>query len=93
MLTIHYYVHVNNVLSTFIVSATAFYKEQSVLDFLSEIVSGEHGSRGGYGQEGSRGRVRYRDGQGGTRGGGFESSTPSSLSDSDRQQFAKEIKG
>ena len=34
MLTRHYYVHVNDVLSTFIVSATAFYKEQSVLNFL-----------------------------------------------------------
>ena len=90
MLTRYYYV---NVLSIFIVSATAFYKEQNVLDFLTEIVSSGHGSRGGRGQEGSRGRGRYRDGQGGARGGGFESNTPSYLSDSDRRQFAKEIKG
>ena len=74
-------------------SATAFYKEQSVLDFLTEIVSGGRGGGGGRGREGSRGRDRYRDGQGGARGGGFESNTPSSLSDSDRRQFAKEIKG
>ena len=77
----------------FLVSATAFYKEQSVLDFLTEIVSGGRGGGGGRGREGSRGRDRYRDGQGGARGGGFESNTPSYLSDSDRRQFAKEIKG
>ena len=90
MLTRHYYVDVNDVLSTFIVSATAFYKEQSVLDFLSEIVSGGRG--GGRGREGSRGRGGYRDGRGGARGG-FEPSIPSFLSDSERRQFAKEIKG
>ena len=88
MLTRHYYVHVNDVLSTFIVSATAFYKEQSVLNFLSEIISGGRGR----GREGSRGRGGYRDGRGGARGG-FEASIPSSLSDSERRQFAKEIKG
>ena len=49
MLTRHYYVHVNDVLSTFIVSATAFYKEQSVLNFLSEIISGRCGGGCGVG--------------------------------------------
>lgn len=92
MLTRHYYVHVNDVLSTFIVSATAFYKEQSVLDFLSEIVSGGRGGGGGRCREGGRGRGGYRDGRGGARRG-FEPNIPSSLSDSERRQFAKEIKG
>ena len=94
MLTRHYYVHVNDVLSTFIVSATAFYKEQSVLNFLSEIISGGRGGGGGRrrGREGSKGRGGYRDGRSGARGG-FEPSIPSSLSDSERRQFAKEIKG
>ena len=49
MLTRQYYVHINDVLSTFIVSATAFYKEQSVLNFLSEIISGGRGGGGGRG--------------------------------------------
>ena len=79
-------------MSTFIVSATAFYKEQSVLNFLSEIISGGRGGGGGRGREGSRDRGGYRDGRGGARGG-FEPSIPSSLSDSERRQFAKEIKG
>ena len=92
MLTRHYYVHVNDVLSTFIVSATAFYKEQSVLDFLSEVVGGGRGGGGGRGRDRGRGRGGYRDGRGGARGG-FEPNIPSSLSDSERRQFAKEIKG
>ena len=69
-------------------SATAFYKEQSVLDFFSEIVSVSGVSWEVIGG-GDRG---YRDGQG-RAGGGFEPSIPSSFSDSERRQFAKEIKG
>lgn len=73
----------------FLVSNTAFYKEQDVLDFLVEIIC--DGSRGG-----------GRGGRGGSRGGGGRYNNdrrqeppapPPYLTDAQRRQFAKEIKG
>ena len=77
-------------------SATAFYKEQPVLDFLSEIVGeGGDGGRGGRGGGGRGGR-----GGGGRGGGGYEDRgryreaiVPEYLRDYERKKFAKEIKG
>ena len=77
----------------FLVSNTAFYKEQDVLDFLVEIIC--DGSKGGGGGGG-------RGGRGGGRGGGGRynddrrqepPAPPPYLTDAQRRQFAKEIKG
>ena len=73
----------------FLVSNTAFYKEQDVLDFLVEIICDD--SRGG-----------GRGGRGGGREGGGRYNNdrrqeppapPPYLTDAQRRQFAKEIKG
>ena len=81
-------------------SATAFYKEQPVLEFLSEIVGGR-GDGGGRGGGGRGGGGRGGGGRGGGgRGGGYEDRgryreaiVPEDLLDYERKKFAKEIKG
>ena len=82
-------------------SATAFYKEQPVLEFLSEIVGerGDRGRGGGGGRGGGRGGGGGGRGGGG-RGGGYEDRgryreaiVPVDLLDYERKKFAKEIKG
>lgn len=72
-----------------VVSNTAFYKEQPVLEFLKEVINNDGGRGGG-------GRGRGRGGGGGRRDYSDEDSVrqlPSYLTDAQRRQFAKDIKG
>ena len=100
-------VHLSFLFYIIIVSATAFYKEQSALIFLCEVIS--PGGRGG-GRYGGGGWSSYRGGSGqygrggySGRGGGDygrcdgdtrpEPVVPNCLHDHERVTFAEEIKG
>ena len=73
------------------VAATAFYKEQSVLDFLKDILSDDL-QRGGRHDRGGRGGERWGGGrQDRVRGGEME--VPQQLNEHQRRKFLKEIKG
>ena len=75
------------------VAATAFYKEQPVLEFLKDILSDDLPRDGRY-DRGRRGGGR--GGRGGgrqDRGSGGHVEVPQQLSEYQRKRFLKEIKG
>ena len=87
-----------------VVSATAFFKEQSALNFLCEVISPGGRGGGGYGGSYRGGSGQYgRGGYSGRGGGGDygrrdgdrrpEHVVPDYLHDHERVTFAKEIKG